>query len=507
MLSSIFRLYAKYRAAVLDSQDASKTQQEQLLRLLRKAVNTRFGREHSFEKIRTVEDYQKQVPLRFYEDFWNQYWKDLYPRIENCTWPGLIEFWPLTSGTTSGTTKYIPCTHEMLRSNQRASLDLLVHHFRNRPQSRALAGKNFWLGSSTDLSSPSPGVFAGDLSGIVIKTMPFWGRWLTFPSPELALLKDWEQKIERFAKESVKQKISILSGVPPWLLLLLKQLAQIIPGADSDLSLAYPDLEMLVHGGVNFAPYEQQFKKLLSNSHAELREIYPASEGFIAIADRASGEGLRLILDHSIFFEFVPLDELKNSNPTRHWVSNIEIGVNYAVVLTNCAGAWSYVLGDTVKFIEQKPPRLLITGRTSYFLSAFGEHLIEEEIEDGVSSAAQALSQSVADFSVGPIFPQNANDLGQHLFVIEFANSAPDAQTIGRFTELLDQKLCERNEDYAAHRANGFGLKAPQIKVVAPGFFSAWMKSRGKFGGQHKVPRVINDQALLNNLIQAASKS
>lgn len=506
MLSALFRPYVKFRSAQLKSQEPAATQKKQLLRLVQRAANTAFGRQHGFNKIRSVQDFQRQVPLRYYEDFWRDYWQKDYPRIVDCTWPGLIEFWPLSSGTTSGTTKYIPCSREMLKSNQKASLDLLVHHFTNRPKSRALDGKSFWLGSSTDLNSPSPGVYSGDLSGIVIKTMPFWGRWLSFPPPELAVLKDWQQKIERFSLLSPKQNITILSGVPSWLLILFKHLGAVLPGAESDLSLAYPKLEMLVHGGVNFAPYKAQFEQLLAHTHAELREVYPASEGFIAIADRGSGEGLRLILDHSIFFEFVPVEELKSPSPTRHWAATLETDVNYAVVLSSCAGVWSYVLGDTVKFVQRSPARLLITGRTSYYLSAFGEHLVEDEIEDGVSAAAQAILCNVTDFSVGPIYPKDSKDLGQHLFIVEFEKVPNNPNALGEFASRLDAKLCERNEDYAAHRANGFGLKAPQIKVVAPGFFAAWMKSRGKFGGQHKVPRVINDQTLLANLDGAADK-
>jgi hypothetical protein len=358
------------------------------------------------------------------------------------------------------------------------------------------------LGGSTDLTELAAGVFSGDLSGIAVKTMPAWARLCYFPPTKLALLKNWEEKIDLLARQSLKQDIRMIGGVPSWLLIFTSKLAEIVPNFKARLVNAFPNLELLVHGGVNFNPYYNQFREILSGSHAELREVYPASEGFVALADRRYGEGLRLILDHGIFFEFVPLEELNLAQPTRHWIQNVEPGVNYAVILSTCAGLWSYILNDTVKFVDLKPPRLLITGRTSYYLSAFGEHLIAEEIEDAISSAAQALSAAVVDYSVGPIYPEKPGDLGGHLYIVEFSSGMPQNGSLERFKEVLDQRLCKRNEDYEAHRAGGFGLKAPTILGVRPGTFAAWMKRRGKLGGQHKVPRIITDQKLFRDLIE-----
>jgi hypothetical protein len=261
----------------------------------------------------------------------------------------------------------------------------------------------------------------------------------------------------------------------------------------------YPNLELVAHGGVNFAPYRKQFEELLEGSRAETREVYPASEGFVAVADRGPDEGLRLILDNGIFFEFVPVEELGRPGPTRHWIRNAETGVNYAIVLSTCAGLWSYILGDTVRFIELRPPRILVTGRTAYSLSAFGEHLIDDEIERSVARAAQEVGAVVADYAVGPVFPTRAGELGGHFFVVEFA-SLPQAPALSRFAEVLDHELATRNEDYRAHRSRGFGMAPPSVLAAKPGSFAAWMKARGKFGGQHKVPRIINDPALLREL-------
>jgi hypothetical protein len=501
-LTPLLRHYAKRRGALLDRMVAPKTQEQQLLALVKKGRDTVFGREHGFDQIRSVKDFQHRVPLRRYEQFWEQYWKPAFPLLRGHTWPEEIPYLPVSSGTTSGTTKYIPCSQEMIRSNTTAGIDLLVHHLRNRPSSSILGGRSFILGGSTELVTEAAGVFSGDLSGISVKALPWWARLRYFPPPELALLKDWEEKIRLLGPLSLTQNLRMLSGVPSWLLIFLEKTAEAAGKPGAKIVELYPHLEMLVHGGVNFAPYRPRFRTLLEGSNAELREVYPASEGFIAIADRGPGDGMRLNLDIGLFFEFVPFEELHAPNPTRHWVDTIETGVNYAVVLTTCAGLWGYVLGDTVRFIDRDPPRLLVTGRTSYYLSAFGEHLIGEEIEDAVSGAAAALGVPVEDYSVGPVYPDESNPLGGHRYVVEFGGGPVDQAAQLRFGKEIDRRLKDRNEDYAGHRAEGFGLRDPEILVVPRGTFAAWMKHRGKLGGQHKVPRVLNDQTLFQDLLE-----
>lgn len=495
-----FHLYARLRSAQLASHDPVAKQREQLSRLLHKARHTRFGHAHRFEHIRSVEDYQDRVRIRRYEDFWREYWEPTFPRLANCTWPGTIPYFALTSGTTSGVTKYIPVSPQMLISNRIAALDIVTHHFAARPHSTLMKGRSFMLGGSTALNELAPGIWGGDLSGIAGKTVPWWARLRYFPPRELETIVDWEEKIARFAPASLASDIRAIGGVPSWLLLFFDKLAALRPASDRRLAGIYPDLEMLVHGGVNFAPYRSHFGRWLEGSRAETREIYPASEGFIAVADRADGEGLRLVTDTGIFYEFVPLEELDDPTPTRHWLGTIEPGVNYAIVLTTCAGLWSYVIGDTVRFVDRDPPRLLVTGRTSYSLSAFGEHLIGEEIERAVADAAGTIGAAVKDYACGAVFPQAHGELGGHLFIVEFADAIPNADAMRRFAGEIDATLARLNEDYKAHRAEGFGLHAPRVHGVAPGTFTAWMKSRGRLGGQNKVPRIITDTSLFANL-------
>jgi hypothetical protein len=500
----LLRLYARWRNQQLLSLNPARTQEQQLLSLVRKAADTTFGKMHGFSSISSVAEYQKRVPLRKYEDFWRDFWKSPFPVLKDCTWPGQIPFFPVSSGTSSGTTKYIPCSADMIRSNTKAGTDLLIHHVTNRPHSRLMGGKSFMLGGSTELTPLAPGIFAGDLSGISVKTLPWWARMRYFPPAHLALLKNWEEKIDTLAELSLCEDIRMISGVPAWMLIFFDKVATLRPNAEGRLGGIYENLEMVVHGGVNFAPYIDRFRDLLADSSTELREVYPASEGFIAVADRSYGDGLRLSLDHGIFFEFVPLEELESPQPTRHWINEVQLDVNYAIVLTTCAGLWSYVIGDTVRFVDTSTPRVLVTGRTSYYLSAFGEHLIAEEIEDGVATAAQATSTTVSDFTVGPVFPTSPGELGGHVYVVEFAHGIPQPETVRKFEKILDEKLCKRNEDYEAHRSGGFGLKAPVVVAVAPGFFAEWMKRRGKLGGQNKVPRIISKPEMLREVTELA---
>jgi hypothetical protein len=497
-LTPLLKLFARRRRKTLAAQDPVDAQQREWAKLLTRAANTKFGVDHQFSKLKSIAEFQRAVPLRRYDDFWKTYWKPAFPRIENVTWPGLVPYFAVTSGTTSGASKYIPVTPEMNRANTRAGLDLLTHHVTARPQSQVFGGKSFMLGGSTDLVREADNVWSGDLSGIAVKRLPWWAKGFAFPPLDIALLTDWEEKLNRLAELSVKTDIRVLTGTPSWLLILFDKLSA-NAGRPVTARDVYPHLDLLIHGGVNFKPYRARFEEFLAGG-AELREVYPASEGFIGLQDETPADGLRLLLDNGIFFEFVPLEELDSANPTRHWIETVETGVNYAIVLSTCSGVWSYVIGDTVRFVSTKPHRILITGRTSYSMSAFGEHLIGEEVEDAVAAAAQSIGAAVTDFSMGAVFPRQQGDLGGHLYIVEFAQTPPPA-AVAQFASVIDETLKRRNDDYRAHRAEGFGMKAPEVRAVPPGSFAAWMKSRGRLGGQNKVPRIINDQTLFESLI------
>ena len=493
----LLRQYARWRLRRLAAEHPPEAQQHQLRTLLRLAADTRFGKAHGFDRITTIEDFQARVPLRRYEDFWKDWWQPSFPTVTNATWPGTIPYYAATSGTTTGATKYIPVSRQMMAANRSAALDILVHHVAARPASRILAGRNFMLGGSTDLVRQAPGVFSGDLSGIAAANVPRWARPRYFPPPELALIADWDEKTSRLAEASLRADIRSLSGTPSWVLPFFARLAARRPDLPPRSTSWYPNLELFVHGGINFAPYRAQFQEIFAGSRVEMREVYPASEGFIAIADRTYGEGLRLILDNGLFLEFVPAEQIDSPNPTRHWIGAVETGINYAVIVTNNAGLWAYVLGDTVRFVSTTPPRVLITGRLSYMLSAFGEHLIGEEIEAAIQQAAQAVGTRIAEHTVAPVYPARPEQAGRHHFVVEPSTDAPDTDW-SRFAATLDRALAQENADYAAHRV---GMRAPIVTIVRPGTFAEWMRRRGKAGGQNKVPRVINDLDLFRDLL------
>ena len=486
---------AHRRVAALDRLDIAAVQERTLLDLVGRAVDTKFGSDHGFASIRSIADYRARVPIREYSAFWDEYWKARYPRLQGTTWPDFVPYYALSSGTTSGTTKFIPVTREMVASNKKAAMTMLGLFRHVHPQAKTFTGKVFFLGGSTDLRTQADGSFAGDLSGIAAKEVFQLQRSFTFPSLELSLISDWDVKLKKLAEASLNEPISAISGVPSWMLKVFDTVLQV--SGKSTLAEAWPQLRMVIHGGTLFDPYREPFRQAIGDDRVKFCEVYPCSEGFLATEDPRFGK-LRIIPDHGIFYEFVPVTELDAAKPTRHALHEVVPGVQYAVVLTTCAGLWSYLVGDTVTFECVNPPLIRFTGRTKYFLSAFGEHLIQEEIDRAVSFAAKQTGTTTEDHHVGPIFPTDPKQPGRHRYFIEFRGSQPTS--LADFTRILDDELSRLNEDYAAHRINDLTMLMPEIRIVPPGGFGEWMKSRGKYGGQNKVPRMDNTGALTQQL-------
>jgi hypothetical protein len=514
---AMFGQYARRRIRQLDRRPPGPLQHDTLLALVRRAQSTRIGRDHDFSRIRTLADYQRRVPLREYDAFWKEYWQPAFPHLTGVTWPGPIPYLALSSGTTTGSTKYIPVSREMVASNRRAALTTLALFLAAYPRTPLFAGRIFFLGGSTDLqtlgvrsqesgvsnpatSSLTPDsclltpVLAGDLSGIAAREVASVLRPYTFPPLELALLHDWDEKMQRLAEGSASLPITAVSGVPSWLLVLFERLRQ-VTGCDY-LADIWPSLRLVIHGGTKFDPYRAPFRELIGSDEVVFQETYPCSEGFVAAEDPRYGL-LRLIPDHDVFFEFIPVEDLGKDRSARHTVTDLVPGVQYAVALTTCAGLWSYLVGDTVCFERRDPPLLRFTGRTRYFLSAFGEHLISEEVEKAVAQAADVTDAAVIDFHVGPVFPKQAGVAGRHRFLVEFAREPAD---LSRFAAELDAALGRLNVDYLAHRAGDLTLRPPEVRLVRRGGFANWLRSRGQLGGQHKVPRMDNSGQLTEEL-------
>jgi hypothetical protein len=483
---------AHRRTRELDAMDAAKAQANAILKLVRTAKNTRFGRDHHFAEIGSVADYQARVPVRSYEYFWDNYWKG-YPNVTDQTWPGFMPYFALSSGTTSGTTKYIPVSAEMVKSNRKAAqttVSLFRHAF---PYHQLFTGKFFFLGGNTDMPLLANGSHGGDLSAIAAREIPDAVRPYTFPPLELSRIARWEEKMPRLAEAAARENVVALSGVPSWMALLFDMMKQAT--GKKTIAEIWPNFRMLVHGGTKFDGYRDLFRAQIGSDAFEFCEVYPASEGFIATEDPRY-KLLRLVPDHDIFFEFIPCEDFDahgtlKDRPTRHTVREIEPGVRYAVVLTSCAGVWSYLIGDTIIFEQTKPPLLRFAGRTKNFLSAFGEHLIEEEVEKAVAHAAKACGVFTGDFHVGPVFPSKPNTPGFHRYLVEFRGDVPD---LAVFAREMDKELDRLNEDYAAHRVGDLTMTAPQVVPVKLGALSGWVEARkGTLDVQTKVPRMDND--------------
>lgn len=490
---AILLRYAHRRTGALDRMNAPQVQNETLLRLVRRARDTKFGRDHDFSRIASVADYQARVQVHDYEWFWSTYWKDVFPRLDGVTWPGRIPYYALSSGTTSGATKYVPVSREMVASNKKAAFTTTALFRHANPSAKMLNGKFFFLGGSTELRNQPDGSLAGDLSGIAGRELLAFLRPYTFPPAKAMLLSDWKEKVRRFAELAAHERITAISGIPAWMMVLFDRLKEVT--GKSTIAEIWPDLRLIVHGGTSFGPFRHLFQEAIGSDAVKYCEVYPCSEGFIATEDPRY-HLLRLVPDHDVFFEFIPFREfgddgkLRRDHPTRHTLADIEVGLQYAIVVTSCAGVWSYLVGDTICFESKNPPLLRFTGRTKFFLSAFGEHLIAEEVNAAVTRAAHRCGVNAPEHHVGPVFPSDPKQPGHHLYLIEFVPRGP--VDLDCFAKELDAELSRLNEDYVAHRVGDLAMLMPKVRVVKPGGFARWMEQRGKLGGQNKVPTMDN---------------
>jgi len=511
LVNTGFHLASNLRVSELESLHPPTVQQATLRRLLHRARYTRFGRDHEFAPLKSIPDFQARVPCRSYEQIWDLYLRDAYPVFENLLWPGRIPYLALTSGTTRGTTKYIPVSREMIAANSRAARTMLAHALAGRPDARLFHGRIFFLGGSTQLEKLAPGVQAGDLSAIAAVELARPLRAYTFPPLELALESNWDRKLEQLARQSLNLPITLVGGVPSWLLALFDRLLEL--SGKATIAEIWPTLELVVHGGVRFDPYRSTFESILGSPAVDLQETYPCSEGFIGFGDRQTGL-LRLVFDHGIFYEFVPRAELASDRPARFWLGNAQTGVDYAIVVSTCAGMWAHLIGDVIRFECLDPPLFRFIGRTRDALSAFGEHLISDEVEQALARASAATGAQVSEWHLGPVFEGRS---GYHQYIVEFRSPL---DRLLEFRNLLDQELCRLNADYHAHRTPGAGMPAPEVLATRPGGFQSWMRTRGKLGGQHKVPRIdptgeltrqianyLHDHGLVANSIRVLSSA
>jgi hypothetical protein len=474
--------------------DPVSAQRDMLQHLVTAGQYTEFGKRYGLSKTFTVKAFKAAVPIHTYEDL-KPYIDRMMAGEENVLWNTPIEWFAKSSGTTSDRSKYIPVSKESLDENHyQGSKDVLTMYYKNFPESDLLTGKGLVVGGSHTVAQVNDHVQYGDLSAVLMQNMPFWGQWLRTPEISIALLDEWERKIEQLAQSTSYENVTSLSGVPTWTMLLIKRILQ-IRGKET-LAEVWPNLELYLHGGVSFVPYREQFEKLIGKP-VNFLDMYNASEGFFAAQTHPDEDGMLLFLEHGIFYEFMPVEEYGNENPKTIGLKDVEIGKNYALIISTTGGLWRYLLGDTIQFTTTFPFRIKVSGRLKHFINAFGEEVIVDNTDKAIAIACEKTGALVMDYTAAPIY-FSGNSNGAHQWLIEFEKQPDDIQL---FTYELDSALRSVNSDYDAKRYKDIALRQLIITPLPNGTFNSWLRKKGKLGGQHKVPRLSNDRVFVDEVL------
>ncbi|HPD14231.1 MAG TPA: GH3 auxin-responsive promoter family protein [Planctomycetota bacterium] len=475
-------------------------QEQLLLRLVRRAADTEWGRAHGYAAIRSVADFQRAVPVCGYEEM-APLWHTAFDGARDVCWPGHIRFFALSSGTTAETCKALPVSREAIRANFRSGLTLMGLVARQAPQADVLRGKTLYFGGSPKLE-PRGQCLQGDASGITALHIPRLARRYRLPEPDIASIPDWEQKVEAVAQRYLRSPITTLVGLPSWTLFLFRRLIDL--GREElgphvrTVADVWPGLRVFIHFGMAFEPYRAQFRELVGRSIAYV-DTYSSSEaGMTAIQCDQADPAMLMEVDVGAFYEFVPVAELGRPQPTRLTLDQVETGQDYAVLLSTCSGIWAYDVGDLVRFTALGPPKLVVSGRTRLTLNALGEHVIGGELEAAVAAACLATGATVREYTVSTILPTAADPSGAHHWLVEFDGAPP---TPDEWIARVDASLIEKNLDYKIHRDRGYAMRPPVLTLLAPGTFYEWARRHGQLGGQHKIPRVARTQEMVDELL------
>jgi len=472
-------------------------QDEVLKKLLLTARDTEFGQKYAFDDLVNYDDYKRRVPIHTYEQIF-PYIDRLMRGEQNVLWPSEIKWFAKSSGTTNARSKFIPVTTEALEEcHFKGGKDLLSIYVNNFPDTKLFSGKGLAVGGSAQANEFDPSATSsyGDVSAVIMHNLPPWAQFIRTPSLEVALMQNWEEKIDRLARETSQVNVTNIAGVPTWTVLLLQHILK-LEKKDSILEV-WPNLEVFFHGAVAFKPYKNLFKSIIPSDQMQYWETYNASEGFFGIQDQKDSEDMLLMLDYGVFYEFIPVEELDNEYPDAISLAEVEVGKNYAMLITTNAGLWRYNIGDTVKFTSVSPYRIRISGRTKHYINAFGEEVIIENAETAITKACEQTGAVIDNFTAAPIYLEKSKR-GGHEWIIEFKTSPRD---LNEFTHVLDETLRKVNSDYDAKRTMDIALVAPTIHSVAEGTFYNWMKKRGKLGGQNKVPRLSNSREFVEDIL------
>ena len=471
--------------------------QERVLKyLIGRGQKTEYGQRYLFDAIRNYSDFARCLPINTYEEM-----KEDIDRMRhgeaNVLWPGQVKWYAKSSGTTNDKSKFIPVTHEGLQNTHyQGGKDVVAFYLRNNPKSRLFDGRSLILGGSHAPNYNISDSLVGDLSAILIENINPLANLVRVPCKKTALLADFEVKRDRIAKETMTKNVTNISGVPSWMMSVLVRIQELT--GKQHIDEVWPNLEVFFHGGIAFTPYRKQYEQLIANPDMNYMETYNASEGFFGIQDDPTDSSMLLMLDYGVFYEFIPMEEYGTDNPTIVPLSGVETGCNYAMVITTACGLWRYGIGDTVMFTSKNPYKFIITGRTKYFINAFGEELIMDNAERGLAYACEQTGAQVREYTVAPVY-MDEQARCRHQWLIEFSVKP---QSVEEFAQLLDKKLQEVNSDYEAKRFHNITLQHLEIVEARPDLFNDWLKAKGKLGGQHKVPRMSNSRKNIDELLE-----
>lgn len=474
---------------------AEELQQKVLSSLIGSGRETEYGRNHLLKNTHNYEQFAQNIPVNTYEEM-KGYIDRMRHGEQNVLWPGGVKWYAKSSGTTNDKSKFIPVSADGLhRIHYKGGFDAVALYLANHPHSRIFDGKSLILGGSHSPNYNLPGSLVGDLSAILIENINPLANWVRVPKKETALLSDFEIKRDRIARETMNKNVTTISGVPSWMLSVLVRVMEL--SEKKHLEEVWPNLEVFWHGGIAFTPYRQQYEQLITSSKMNYMETYNASEGFFGLQSDPSDKSMLLMIDYDVFYEFIPMDEFGSDHPTVVPLWGVELGKNYAMLISTSCGLWRYMIGDTVQFTSKDPYKFIITGRTKYFINAFGEELIMDNAEQGLAYACAKTGAQILDYTAAPVY-MDSNAKCRHQWLIEFSKE-PD--NLDEFSTLLDKKLQEINSDYEAKRYHDVTLQHLEVIKARPNVFNDWLKSKGKLGGQHKIPRLSNSRKNIDEML------
>ncbi len=493
--NTIIKGYLKYRYLRIQKMYESPMEvQDEVCRMLLSNLHlTKYGQNLGVKKEISQFTFRKEVPITHYEDIF-PYIDKMMHLEENQLWPGKVQWFAKSSGTTNDKSKYIPISdHNLFENHVTASWDAISILYRNQPDSKIFDGKNLIMGGSLQ-NDPSTLINIGDVSAILLSRMPSVGRPFYSPDFEVALMNDWEQKILKMAEICRDEDIVMFAGVPTWTIVLFNRILEIT--GKSNMCEVWPNIKTYFHGGVGFEPYRHQFQTYFPNNCIDYYEVYNASEGYFAVQDRIGESGMLLLLDNAIFYEFMPLSEIDSDYPKTLLLNEVELKEDYVIVITTSSGLWRYVPGDVIKFVSVKPYRIMVSGRTKHYINIFGEEVMVHNTDAAIKATCFETNTSIKEYTAAPIFMDSTHK-GGHEWYIEFDRSP---ECLDRFSLILDDKLRQVNSDYDAKRTKDIALQNLKIKALPKGTFHDWLKSKGKMGGQSKIPRLSNTRKYLEVL-------